>query len=197
MRTLFYLAWVVAVACCLLDCSGSSSAPEANDRPIDTDEGYLVGDVMEEEIIPINDGILEGMIPMVEFECSGVVYAKKKDRQDGIEYNLTLVHGNLAEPAVFDHLVNDGTMGKEFDDGFVLDHRYFKSHIAAFYLHAATDSVRKALGRLAVGDPVRLIGHFVHLKTQQGVLKTDLNPDRFKCKYVYLTGIDTDDFIYR
>jgi hypothetical protein len=197
MRNLVVLACAVAAACCLANCTGAPETLEANETPIDLDAGYRVGDVIEAEAVVVNDGILEEIVPMVEFECSGVVYTKKKDRQDGFEYSVTLVFGELAEPAVFEHLVNEGTMNKKFDDGFVLDNAYFKSHVAAFYLRPATENVSKALRQLEVGDPVRLIGDFVYLKTQKGTLKTSLNPKAFKCKYAYLTGIDTDEFSYR
>ncbi len=133
---------------------------------------------------------------MVEFECSGVVYKKKKDRQDGFEYSVTLAFGKLAESPIFSYLKENGAMNKEFEGGFVLDTSYFQSHIAAFYVRSASTNIQKAVGSLEEGDQVRLKGYFVNLKTKNGILKTSLNPDEFKCKYVYLEQVDTPESIY-
>ncbi|MGD9221948.1 MAG: hypothetical protein PVH22_01805 [Desulfobacteraceae bacterium] len=180
----------------MLNGCGSPSPTSANTAPIDTEEGYIAGDVDESEVIPAEDGVLEGVIPMTEFECSGRVYKLKKDHQDGFSHSVTLVFGRLASPDVFKYLVDDGAMNKPFDDGFVLNKQYFKSHIATFYVHSATDNLEKAIKALKVGDPIRLKGDFVYLKTKNGLVKTSLNPVEFKCKYIYLTEIVTVESIY-
>jgi hypothetical protein len=87
-------------------------------------------------------------------------------------------------------------MNKQFDDSFVLTSQYFRSHIAAFYVHSATENLEKAIKALKVGDPIRLRGDFVYLKTKNGLVKTSLNPVEFKCKYIYLTEIATAESIY-
>jgi hypothetical protein len=180
----------------MLNSCGSPSPTNANTTPIDTEEGYIASDVDEGEIIPAEEGVLKGVIPMTEFECSGRVYKLKKDHQDGFSHSVTLVFGKLASPDVFRYIVDDGTMNKQFDNGFVLNHQYFKSHIAAFYVHSATENLEKAISTLKVGDPIRLKGAFVYLKTKNGLVKTSLNPLEFKCKYIYLTEIATAESIY-
>ncbi len=180
----------------MLNGCGSPSSTSANTTPIDTEEGYIVGDVDEGEVIPAEDGVLEGVIPMTEFECSGRVFKLKKDSQDGFSHSVTLVFGELASPDVFNYLIEDGAMNKQFDNGFILNQQYFRSHIAAFYVHSATKNLEKAINALKVGDPIRLKGDFVYLKTKNGLLQTSLNPVEFKCKYIYLTEIATVESIY-
>ena len=177
--------------------SGSPEPTGRVDGILDPHDGYVIGDVYEGEIIPARDGQLEGMIPKVDFTCSGIVYKIGKDRQDGIHYNVTLIFGILADPEKARYAIEDGRMGKEFADGFKLDQKYFRSHVAAFYARSATDNVRKAVGALKKGDAVRLKGHFVYLKTSNGILTTSLDPAAFKCKYVYLTEVATQDGVYR
>ena len=185
----------VAIFFMLNGCS-SPSPTSTNTTPIDTEEGYIAGDADEGEIIPVEEGVLEGMIPMTEFECSGRLYMLKKDNQDGFNHGVTIVFGKLASPDVFRYLVNDGAMNKQFDDGFVLNNQYFRSHVAAFYIHSATENLEKAIKALKVGDPIRFKGDFVYLKTKNGLVKTSLNPQAFKCKYIYLTEIATAESIY-
>lgn len=180
----------------MLNSCGSPSPTIPNTTPIDTEEGYIAGDVEEGEVIPAEDGVLKGVIPMTEFECSGRVYKLKKDNQDGFSHSVTLVFGKLASPDVFRYLLDDGTMNKQFDNGFVLNNQYFRSHLAAFYVHSATENLEKAINALKVGDPIRLKGDFVYLKTKKGLVKTSLNPVEFKCKYIYLTEIATAESIY-
>lgn len=185
----------VAILFMLSGC-GSPTPTNVNTKPINTEEGYLTGAIDESETIPAKDGVLVGLVPMTEFECSGRVYKLKKDNQDGFSHSVTLVFGKLATPDVFDYLADNGTMSKRFDDGFVLTSQYFRSHIAAFYIHSATDNLEKAISALKVGAPIRLIGDFVYLKTKKGLLKTSLNPAEFRCKYIYLREIDTMESIY-
>ena len=180
----------------MLNVCGSPTPSNANTAPIDPEEGYIAGDLDEGEIIPVKDGVLEGVVPMTEFECSGRVFNVKKDNQDGFSHSITLVFGKLASPGVFEYLVDDGAMNKQFDDGFVLNKQYFRSHIASFYVHSATDNLEKAINVLKVGNPIRLTGDFVYLKTKNGIVKTSLNPSQFKCKYIYLSDISTVEFIY-
>jgi hypothetical protein len=186
---------IVAIFFMLNGC-GSPTPSSVNTTPIDPEKGYFVGDVDEGEVIPIEDGVLEGVVPMVEFECSGRVYKVKKDNQDGFSHSVTLVFGKLASRGVFEYLVDDGAMNKQFDDGFVLNNQYFRSHIAAFYVHSATDNLEKAIKALKVGDPIRLKGDFVYLKTTNGLVKTSLKPEQFKCKYLWLYEMDTAESIY-
>jgi hypothetical protein len=180
----------------MLNGCGSPSSTGVNTTPIDTEEGYIVGDVDEGKVIPAEDGALEGVIPMTEFECSGRVYKLKKDNQDGFSHSVVLVFGKLASPDVFRYLVDDGAFNKQFDDGFVLNNQYFRSHIAAFYVHSATENLEKAIKTIKVGDPIRLKGDFVYLKTKKGLVKTSLKPHEYKCKYIYLTEIATVESIY-
>ena len=180
----------------MLNGCGSPTPTSTNTTPIATEEGYIAGDIDKGEVIPAEVGVLKGMVPMTEFECSGRVYKVKKDNQDGFSHSVTLVFGKLASPDVFDYLVDDGAMNKHFDGGFVLDNLYFRSHIAAFYVHSASDNLEKAIKVLKVGDPVRLKGDFVYLNTKNGLVTTSLNPAEFKCKYIYLTEIATADAIY-
>lgn len=182
--------------CFMLNGCGSPSPTTANTTPIDTEEGYIAGDVDEGEVIPAEDGVLKGVVPMIEFECSGRIFKLKKDDQDGFSHSVTLVFGKLASPEVFKYLVDDGAMNKQFDDSFVLTNQYFRLHIAAFYVHSATDNLEKAVNALNVGDPIRLKGDFVYLKTKNGLVKTSLNPAEFKCKYIYLTEMATAESIY-
>jgi hypothetical protein len=180
----------------LLYSCGSSTPTGANYTPIDIERGYITSDAEEGRIIPAEEGILEGMIPMTKFEYSGRVFKLKKDRQDGFSHSVTLVYGKLASPDVFRYLVDNGSMNKQFDDGFVLNKKYFRSHIATFYVHSSTDNLEKTVKSLKVGDPVRLKGDFVYLKTKNGVIKTSLDPAEFKCKYINLTEIATVESVY-
>ena len=185
-----------SVAILLLNGCGSPSPTSINTTPIDIEEGYVAGDVDEGEVIPTEDGVLKGVVPMTAFECSGRVYKLKKDHQDGFSHSVTLVFGKLASPDVFKYLVDDGVLNKQFDDGFVLNNHYFRSHIAAFYVHSATRNIEKTIKTLKVGDPIRLKGDFVYLKTKNGLVKTSLNPAEFKCKYIYLTEIATEASVF-
>lgn len=180
----------------MLNGCGAPTPGQVNSSLIDTEEGYVTGDLDEGEFIPVEEGVLEGVIPMKEFECSGRLYKVKKDSQDGFSHSVTLVFGKLASPDVFRYLVDDGAMNKRFDDGFVLDSGYFKSHTAAFYVNAASDNLEKVINTVKVGDPICLKGDFVFLKTKNGLIKTSLDPDEFKCKYIYLAEIATEDSIY-
>jgi hypothetical protein len=180
----------------ILNSFKSATPSSTNTMPIELEKGYVVADKVEGEFIPAEDGILKGLVPMVNFEYDGLVYMKKKDRQDGFGTSLTLVSGKLAEAKVFDYLVNNGAMNKSFDDGFVLDTRYFQSHTAAFYIHPATDNLQKAIATLKVGDEVRLKGSFVYLNTKRGLMQTSLNPDEFKCKYIFLSEMATKESVY-
>jgi hypothetical protein len=180
----------------ILNSCGSSTPTGANFTPIDIERGYITSEAEEGKVIPIEEGILEGMIPMVKFEYSGRIFELKKDRQDGFSHSVTVVHGRLASPEVFRYLVDNGSMNKTFDDGFVLNKKYFRSHIATFYIHSATDNLEKTIKSLQPGDTVRLKGDFVYLKTKNGVINTSLDPVEFKCKYIYLTEIATVDSIY-
>ncbi len=190
------LLLVVLLTCLVLCSCGSATPSSSNTMPIDLDAGYAVSDAAEGEVISAKDGVLEGLVPMVDFECSGLVYMKKKDRQDGFGHSLTLVFGKLAEDNIFEYLINNGAMNKRFDDGFTLNTNYFQSHIAAFYIHPATSNLEKAVSTLEVGDQVRLKGNFVYLKTQKGLVKTSLNPGEFKCKYIFLSEMATNESIY-
>lgn len=189
---------VVAVVVMLLIVNGGRPSPtRGNPTPIDATSGYAVTTpIRDASVIPADDGVLQGVIPMVDFECNGVVYMTKKDTQDGFDRSVTLAFGRLAEPPVFQHLVDDGATNTTFDDGFVLDTGYFRSHVAAFYVRPATVNVKKAIHSLDVGDHVRLKGQLVHLKTNRGTLETSLDPDQFKCKYAYITQVATEDSVY-
>jgi hypothetical protein len=190
------LILIIIGTCFVLNSCDSATPSSSNTMPIDLEKGYVVIDEVEGELIPAKDGVLEGLVPMVDFEFSGLVYKKKKDRQDGFGISLTLVFGKLAEDNIFEYLVNDGAMNKSFDDGFMLNTNYFQSHIAAFYIHPATDNLKEAINALKVGDQVRLKGHFVYLNTKKGLVKTSLNPDEFKCKYIFLSEMATKESIY-
>lgn len=196
-RMIASLAGFVTGACFLFGCTRAPTPSESNTTPIEAGEGYLVDEPLEEEGIPVNKGILESVIPMVGFDCSGRVYKKKRDNQDGVECSVTLAFGTLADSAVFDYLLSDGRMNKKFDDGFLLNTQYFRSHVAAFYAIPATQNLKKVLKTIKVGDPIRLTGHLVYLQTKNGRLTTSLNPNEFKCKYAYITEITTGDSIYR
>ena len=78
----------------------------------------------------------------------------KKDNQDGFHLSVTLVFGKPAAPDVCRYLVDDGAMNKQFDDGFVINNQYFRSHVATFYVHSATGNLEKAIKALNVGDPI-------------------------------------------
>jgi hypothetical protein len=174
----------------------SATPSSSNTKPIDLEKGYVVVDKVEGEFISAEDGVLKGLVPMANFEFDGLVYMKKKDQQDGFDTSLTLVFGKLAEDKVFKYLVSNGIMNKSFDDGFMLDTNYFQSHTAAFYIHPATDNLKKAINELKVGDQVRLKGNFVYLNTKRGLIKTSLNPDEFKCKYIYVSEMATKESVY-
>jgi hypothetical protein len=195
MKQMSLILGSMAIVFMLYGC-GSPTPTGANTTPIDTEEGYIAGEVEEAEVIPANEGILEGLVPMTEFECSGRVYKLKKDNQDGFSHSIILVFGKLASPEVFEYLVDDGSMNKRFDDDFVLNNQYFRSHTAAFYVHSATDNLEKAINALKGGEPIRLKGDFVYLKTRNGLLKTSLNPAEYKCKYIYLTEMATMESVY-
>lgn len=189
------ILWIVTLFFMFNGC-GSPTPSNVNTTPIDPEEGYIAGDIDEGEVIPVKDGVLEGVVPMIEFECSGRVFKVKKDNQDGFSRSVTLVFGKLASPGVFEYLVDDGAMNKQFDDGFVLSSQYFRSHIAAFYVHSATENLEKALNTLKVGNSIRLKGDFVYLKTKNGIVKTSLDPEEFKCKYIWLYEIATVESVY-
>lgn len=195
MNRMHLIIGIVATLFLLTGCE-SPTPSNTNATPIDPEGGYIAGDVEEGEVIPAEDGVLEGVVPMTEFECSGRVYKLKKDRQDGFSHSVTLVFGKLASPGVFEYLVENGAMNKQFDDGFVLNNQYFRSHIAAFYVHSATDNLEKAINGLKVGNPIRLKGDLVYLKTKNGLIKTSLNPSEFKCKYIYLYEMATVESVY-
>jgi hypothetical protein len=180
----------------MLNSFNSATPSSSNTMPIDLEKGYVAVDKVEGEFISAKDGVLEGLVPMVDFEFDGLVYMKKKDRQDGFDTSLTLVFGKLAEAKVFEYLVNNGAMNKSFDDGFILNAKYFQSHIATFYIHPATDNLEKAINALKVGDQIRLKGNFVYLSTKRGLIKTSLNPNEFKCKYIFLSEMATKESIY-
>ncbi len=177
--------------------SGSPTASAPSSDPIDATAGYThAAPVVAAEVVRADDGMLEAMIPKLEFACSGVLLDKRKDRQDGFEYSLTLAFGRLAETEVFAHLADDGSVGRRFSDGFVLDTPYFQSHVAAFYVRSASHNVRRAVASLEEGSRVRLRGQLVFLETARGVLETSLDPAEFKCKYAYITQLDTDQASY-
>lgn len=194
-RKIGRLIGFLAVFFVLSGCGGPDPA-SSNATDIDTDEGCFIGDVEEGEMVPVKDGILEGIIPMAAFDCSGRVYKVEGDSQDGFTHSVTLVFGKLAAPDVFSYLVDDGRMNKRFNDDFVLDNRYFKSHIIALYVHSATKNLEELVSDLKVGDTIRMKGDFVYLQTANGLIKTSLNPEEFKCKYTYLSEVDTVDSVY-
>ncbi len=180
----------------VLNSGGTPTPAGANTIPVDADVGYVLGSDDKGEAIAAADGVLESLVPMTAFAVSGRVYKLEKDNQDGFSHSVTLVFGKLASPDVFQYLVDDGAMNKQFDDGFVLHDQYFRSHVAAFYIHSATDNLEKAINALQVGDPVRLKGDIVYLQTKNGLVKTSLDPAEFKCKYIYLTEMATVESVY-
>ena len=61
---------------------GRPSPTRGNSTPIDASLGLSVSIAIDDGlVIPADDGVLQGVIPMVEFECNGVVYMTKKDTQ--------------------------------------------------------------------------------------------------------------------
>lgn len=175
----------------------SPTSENVNLTSIDPKKGYSIQEIKEGNLILANDGALTGLVPMREFICEGKVYKIGSDSQDGFSHNITLVFGELSTPEIFEYIINDGIMNKKFSNGFVLNRKYFQSHIAAFYTHPASDNLEKALNRLNVGDTVQISGNFTFLKTKNGVIKTSLNPEEFRCKYIYLKEISTNGSVYR
>ncbi len=180
----------------ILNSNGTPTSAGANTIPIDAAAGYVLSDIDKGEAIPAEDGVLEGIVPMAAFAVSGRVYKLEKDNQDGFSHSVTVVFGKLASSDVFKYLLDDGAMNKQFDDGFVLNSQYFRSHVAAFYVHSATGNLEKAMNALHIGMPVRLKGDLVYLKTKDGLIKTSLDPAEFKCKYIYLKEMATDESVY-